>query len=114
MYYTVFTGKYHESVAVLSRVLRAQVTIRLQTSDVSQYTLYNTFIMFPHHWNASTLILRYYLVTGHCGLATIALTISVLTVQPRSQAVWDLRTMQPEMADHDLLCSWRRGPLVIL
>ena len=44
IYYTVCTGKYHESVAVLSRVLQA---IRLQTSDVSLYTLYNTFIMFP-------------------------------------------------------------------
>ena len=90
------------------------MTIRLQMSDVSQYTLYNTFILFPRHWNASTSILRYYLVMGHCGLATIALTISVLTVQPRSQAVWDLHTVQPEMADHNLVCSWRRGPLVIL
>ena len=45
--YTVRTGKYHESVAVLSRVTQARVTIRLQTSDVSLYTLYNTFIMFP-------------------------------------------------------------------
>ena len=50
IYYTVCTGKYHESVAilsVLSRVPQTQVTIRLQTSDVSLYTLYNTFIMFP-------------------------------------------------------------------
>ena len=48
IYYTVCTGKYHESVAVLSQVPQAQVTIRLQTSDVSLYTLYNTFIMFPY------------------------------------------------------------------
>ena len=46
IYYTVCTGKYHESVAVLSRVPQARVTIRLQTSDVSLYTLY--FIMFPY------------------------------------------------------------------
>ena len=47
IYYTVCTGKYHESVAVLSRVPQARVTIRLQMSDISQYRLYNTFIMFP-------------------------------------------------------------------
>ena len=51
MYYTEFTGKYHESVALLSRVPQA---IWLQLSDVSQYTLYNTFSMFPRHWNVST------------------------------------------------------------
>ena len=90
MYYTVFTGKYHESVALLSPVPQTQVTIWLQTSDVSLYTLYNTFIMCSRHWNALTSILRYYLVTGHCGLTTIVLAISVLTVQPHSQAVWDL------------------------
>ena len=54
--------------------------------------------MFRRHWNASTSILRYYLVTGHCGLAAIVLTISVLTVQPHSQAKWDLRPVQSEMA----------------
>ena len=47
IYYAVCTGKYDESVAVLSRVPQTRVTIRLQMSDVSQYRLYNTFIMFP-------------------------------------------------------------------
>ena len=44
MYYPIIYSVYKE----ISRVPQAQVTIRLQTSDVSQYTLYDTFIMFPN------------------------------------------------------------------
>ena len=48
------------------------VTIRLQTSDVSLYTLYNTFIMFPDPAAIGTRRHRYCgLGNGH-GLATVA------------------------------------------
>ena len=51
-----------ESIAVSSRVPQARVTLRLQTSDVSMYTLYNTF-MFPDpaaiYRNVSTSISRH-------------------------------------------------------
>ena len=95
------------------------MTIRLQTSDVSLYTLYNTFIMFPDPAAIGTR--RYRGLGNGRGLATVApptisvpySSMSVLTVQPRSQACVGL-TVQPEMADHDLVCSWRSGPLVVL
>ena len=70
VYYTVCTGKYHESVAVLSRVPQARVTIRLQMSDVSLYTLYNTFIMFPDPAAIGTR--RYRGLGNGRGLATVA------------------------------------------
>ena len=67
IYYTVST---RESVAVLSRVPQARVTIRLQMSDVSQYTLYNTFIMFPDPAAIGTH--RYRDLGNGRGLATVA------------------------------------------
>ena len=45
MYYTVCTGKHHSSVAVLSLVPAALVTIRQQTRDISLYTLYNILLL---------------------------------------------------------------------
>ena len=69
------------------------MTIRLQTSDVSLYTLYNTFIMFP---DLAAIGMRRY--RGGRGLATVALhnqrTIQVYErtngTASASQAAWDL------------------------
>ena len=118
IYYTVCTEKYHESVAVLSRVPQAQVTIRLQTSDVSQYTLYNTFIMFPDPAALGTH--RYRGLGNGRGLATVA-PHNQRTIQfyepTNSTASFPGQmglSVQPEMADHDLVCSWRSRPIVVL
>ena len=104
--YTVCTGKYHESVAVLSRVPQARVTIRLQTSDVSLYTLYNTFIMFPDPVAIGTR--RYRGLGNGRGLATVA-PRNQRTIQfyerTNGTASFSGRvglTVQPEMAVHDL------------
>ena len=121
IYYTVCTGKYHKSVAVLSRVPQARVTIRLQTSDVSQYTLYNnTFIIFP---DPAAIGTRQYRGLGNGrGLATVV-PPNQRTMQfyehTNSTASFPGRvglTVQLEMADHDLVCSWslRSRPLVFL
>ena len=111
-------GKYHESVAVLSRVPQARVTIRLQTSDVSLYTLYNTFIMFPDP-----------AAIGTCRYRGLGNGRSLATVVPHNQRTIQFYertngtalfsghvglTVQPEMAYHNLVCSWRSGPLFVL
>ena len=94
------------------------MTIRLQTSDVSLYTLYNTFIMFP---DPATIGTRRYRGLGNGrGLATVV-PHNQCTIQfyerTNGTASFSARmglTVQPEMADHDLVCSWRSGPLVVL
>ena len=94
------------------------MTIRLRTSDVSLYTLYNTFIMFPDPAAIGTRRHRYRgLGNGH-GLATERLTINV-RLRTIDNTVLRLTvsfpgrvglTVQHEMADHDMVCSWRSGP----
>ena len=94
------------------------MTIRQQTSDVSLYTLYNTFIMFPDPAAIGTCQYRS-LRNGH-GLATVV-PHNQRTIQfyerTNGTASFSGRmglTVQPEMADHDLVCSWRSRPLIVL
>ena len=85
-------------------------------SDVSEYTLYNTFITFPDPAAIGTHRYR--------GLGN---SRSLATVVPHNQRTIQLYertngtgsfpgrvglTVQPGMADHDLVCSWRSGPLL--
>ena len=57
------TGKHHSSVAILSLVPAALLTIRQQTHDISLYTLYNKQIygrLLPtgEYCNLATLVLE--------------------------------------------------------
>ena len=65
MYYTVCTGKHHSSVAVLSLVPAALVTIRQQTRDISMYTLYNiACLSYPYIESTDSMITENHVATG--------------------------------------------------
>ena len=85
-------------------------------SDVSEYTLYNTFITFPDPAAIGTH--RYRGLGNSRSLATVA-PHNQRTIQlyERTNGTGSFPghvglTVQPGMADHDLVCSWRSGPLL--